>query len=82
MRVCLCVAIEGQIANREHHSNNNINFVHCRMDLLFWKNIVDKNDDLDSIRQNVTYDRFETVYNGNSLFHYYAKNVDVIEIIH
>jgi hypothetical protein len=61
---------------------NLINFPHCRMDLLFWHNISNKGEDKDMILENTTHKQFETVYNGHSLFHYFAKNVEVIEMIH
>jgi len=52
------------------------------MDLLFWENIVRSGENTDTIKENTILSQFQTIYDGYSLFHYFAKNVDVIEMIH
>ena len=52
------------------------------MDLLFWKNIESKGPTPERLRDNTNWKQFETVYDGYSLFHYFAVNVDIIEMIH
>jgi len=52
------------------------------MDILFWNNIVQLGEDVQMIKHNITLDSLNVVYDDHSLFHYFADNVDVIEMIH
>ena len=61
---------------------NLITFPQSRMDMLFWKNIVEKGENIETIEENTTLAQFNEVYDGYSLFHYFAENVNVIEMIH
>ena len=59
-----------------------INFPVCGMDLLFWKNIKDLEDNVDYISENTTLERFNVIYENNlSLLHHFADNVEIIEMI-
>jgi hypothetical protein len=59
-----------------------INFPQTRMDIQFWKNIVELGERADHIYENTELAQFNKIFNGYSLFHYFAANVDVIEMIH
>jgi hypothetical protein len=52
------------------------------MDILFWMNIEELGKDAELIAQNTVLSQFDMVYDGYSLFHYFASNVAVIEMIH
>ena len=52
------------------------------MNLLFWRNIIQKGENTTTIAENTKLSQFNVVYNGYSLFHYFADNVNVIEMIH
>lgn len=49
-----------------------------RMDITFWKNIVDKNSDPHIIADNIDFRQLNNVFDGHSLFHYFATNQEVI----
>ena len=51
------------------------------MDILFWKNIQDLGERVDILQENTTLEMFGKVYDDTSLFHYFAGNNDVIEMI-
>jgi hypothetical protein len=59
-----------------------LNFPMSKMDLTFWKNIIDNGARTELINANTKLAQFNRVYDGVSLFHYFAENVDVIEMIH
>jgi hypothetical protein len=59
-----------------------INFPLTRMDILYWQNIVQLGEKADDINQNTELVQFNKIFNGYSLFHYFAANVDVIEMVH
>jgi hypothetical protein len=61
---------------------NLLNFPLSRMDIQFWNNIVQFGEDPEMIKHNITLDSMNLVYNGHSLFHYFADNVEVMEMIH
>ena len=61
---------------------NILNFPLSRMDILFWMNIEELGKDAELIAQNTVLSQFDMVYDGYSLFHYFASNVAVIEMIH
>jgi hypothetical protein len=59
-----------------------LNFPNSRMDIIFWDNIVTEGEDVEIIKHNITLKSLNVVYEDNSLFHYFADNVEVIEMIH
>ena len=59
-----------------------INFPLTRMDILYWQNIVQLGEKAEDINQNTELVQFNKIFNGYSLFHYFAANVDVIEMVH
>jgi hypothetical protein len=59
-----------------------LNFPLSRMDIIFWNNIVQLGEDADLIKHNISLSSLNVVYGDYSLFHYFADNVDVIEMIH
>ena len=59
-----------------------INFPLTRMDVLYWQNIVQLGEKAEDINQNTELVQFNKIFNGYSLFHYFAANVDVIEMVH
>lgn len=61
---------------------NTINRPTTRMDLTFWKNIVELNEDPVMIQNNTQFYQFNQVFDGYSLFHYFAKSLEVIEMLH
>lgn len=61
---------------------NILNFPLSRMDILFWMNIDDLGSDAQIINDNTSLAQFNMVYDGYSLFHYFAGNVALIEMIH
>ena len=65
-------------------SANLLHFPVTRIDILFWMCIIDHHkEDVDIIKQYTSLDAFNKIYaNGQSLFHYFAHNVDVIEMLH
>lgn len=59
-----------------------INFPLTRMDIQYWKNIVELGERAEDINENTELVQFNKIFNGYSLFHYFAANVNVIEMIH
>lgn len=59
-----------------------INFPLTRMDILYWQNISQLGEKAEDINQNTELVQFNKIFNGYSLFHYFAANVDVIEMVH
>lgn len=45
-------------------------------------NITDLGEKIEDIEENTTLQQFNTIYGGISLFHHFANNIDVIEMIH
>ena len=60
---------------------NVMNFPITGMDLEFWGNITDLGEDTEEIRTNTKLHQFNQVYGEYSLFHYFAGNIDVIEML-
>ena len=52
-----------------------------RMDILLWKNICELGEDLEMIKNSVSLDNFNLVFDSISLFHYFAARTDILEII-
>ena len=52
-----------------------------RMDILLWKNIKELGEDLEMIKTSVSLDSFNLVFDSISLFHYFARRTDILEII-
>lgn len=50
-----------------------------RMDILLWQNINVLGESKDVIRQTCTLQQMNLVFDGISLFHYFADNAEVIE---
>lgn len=59
-----------------------LNFPLTRMDIQYWKNIIELGEKAEHINENTELVQFNKIFNGYSLFHYFASNVDVIEMIH
>ena len=59
-----------------------VNFPLSRMDIMFWLNIVQQGEPLDLIRNNTRISNFNYVYNDVTLFHYFADNSEVIDMIY
>lgn len=53
-----------------------------RMDITFWKNVNELDCEPQVIAANTNFSNFNSVFNGHSLFHYFAKNQGVIEMLH
>ena len=59
-----------------------MNFPITRMDILFWKNMMEDLGGIPStIISNTKLAQFNKVYDEVSLFHYFANEVEVIEMI-
>ena len=58
-----------------------LNYPISRMDILFWHNVVQLGSDVKIIQQNITLSSLNIVYDGHSLFHYFAEDVDFMEMI-
>ncbi len=52
--------------------SNIMAFPLSRMDLIFWSNITDMGNRVSDMKNNVSIERFNVVYNGISLFHHFA----------
>ena len=52
-----------------------------RMDILLWQNLNMMGETLDLIKRTTTLDSFNLCFSGISLFHYFASNSNVIDII-
>ena len=61
---------------------NLLNFPICRMDLLFWHNIHQQGENIELIRDNFKLSDMNIVYENYSLFHYFAENSELIEMVH
>lgn len=61
---------------------NNLYFPITRMDLLFWKNIQELGTSVQTLRKNVKLEQFSKIYNGLSLFQYFANDLEMIQMIH
>lgn len=53
-----------------------------RRDLSFWKSIASKNEDIGTIAENTEFRQFNQVFGGHTLFHHFAKDRKVIEMLH
>ena len=52
------------------------------MDIEFWEDITDYGEDPAQISLNTELSQFNQIFNGISLFHYFATNLEVIEMLH
>ena len=52
------------------------------MDLVFWENIERKGVSPRLFESSVSLDKFSKFYSGQSLFHYYVGDSELIKIIH
>jgi hypothetical protein len=59
-----------------------INFAHSRINILKWLNIIESGAGAQTIDGNVDLEEFASVFAEFSLFHYFAQDVEVIEMIH
>jgi hypothetical protein len=57
-------------------------FAHNRINLLLWSQIEEMGSLTNLIRDNTRLDQFSVIYSEFSLFHFFAHNVEVIEMIH
>ena len=53
-----------------------------RMNITFWKNIIDQGEDVSILKGNTTFSQFNQEFDGYTLFHYFAKDIDVIQMLH
>ena len=51
-----------------------MNFPLSRMDLIFWSNIEYYGNNYQMISENVDIKDFNIIYQGSSLYHYFAEN--------
>lgn len=51
----------------------------CRMDLILWRDINSLGESADLIEKSCTVEDCNIVVDGNSLFHYFADNSEIIE---
>jgi len=51
------------------------------MDLVFWENIESKRPSPLLFERNVSLHKFSKFYGGLSLFHYFARDSDLIKVI-
>jgi hypothetical protein len=61
---------------------NVLQFPTSRMDHLLWKNINDLGESPNIIDDSTTIKQYNQMYNGQSLFHYFVQNSEVIEVMH
>lgn len=61
---------------------NLICFPYNRLDVKFWQDISHFDNNPSIINENTTLTQFNTVYEGQSLFHYFAESIQVVEMIH
>ena len=54
----------------------------CHMDILIWSNIYALGEDPELIDKTITLSQLNITVDGYSMFHYFAKNPDIIEKIH
>ena len=52
-----------------------------KMDVMIWKNLEDKGNQLSQIKQSTSIDSFNCKFNGSSLFHHFANNYHIIQLI-
>ena len=52
------------------------------MDLIFWENVERKGATKRLFEVNVNLNKFTKFYNGQSLFHYFICDSDLIKVIH
>lgn len=57
-------------------------FPTSRMDHLLWKNINDLGEQPNIIDDSTNIKQYFQIYNGQSLFHYFVQNSEVIEVMH
>ena len=62
--------------------NNILRFPDNRMNYTLWKNIHDLGEKPNIIKNSTTLLRYARTFNGRSFFHFFAKNQDIIEVIH
>jgi len=60
----------------------NLNFHNSRVDLLFWKGIVNAGNDVATISKNTNLEQFTEIFEDTSLIHFYSRNPDVIEMLY
>jgi hypothetical protein len=54
----------------------------CKLDILLWRNIQDLGSRPEDINALCTLDTINLNFSGNSLFHYFADDPDVIQIFY
>ena len=52
------------------------------MDLILWKSISELGEQPQHIKSNTELLQFNQRFDENSLFHYFASNIQVIEMLH
>lgn len=62
--------------------NNILKFPDNRMNYLLWKNIYDLGEKEHHIENCTTLEMYARTFDGRSFFHYFAKNSDIVEIMH
>jgi hypothetical protein len=60
---------------------NVISFPLNRIDYIMWKNIEDLGEKSNLIDDYLTLEKFNTVFNGKSVFHHYVQRPEIVEII-
>ena len=61
---------------------NILNHSLSRIEILFWKNIVDLGENALDIEKNTQLSNFHAVFEGITMFHYFSLNADVLSIIY
>ena len=62
--------------------NNALYLPRTRMNVTFWKNLFDLGEDPAILRSSTDFSQFNQEFEGYSLFHYYAKDQEVIRMLH
>lgn len=52
------------------------------MNVTFWKNLFDLGEDPAILRANTNFSQFNQEFEGYSLFHFFAKDQEVIRMLH
>jgi hypothetical protein len=59
-----------------------LNKTQTRMDLLFWDNFLLKGENISILQNCMKYSQWAIIFNGQSLWHHYAGNADMIQFAH
>jgi hypothetical protein len=59
-----------------------LQYAYTRRDLAFWRDIEEQGNNVKLIEDNSNLDQFMQIFCEYSLFHKFAENVDIIEMIH